>query len=201
MYDIQNVCVCVCVCVYIYIYIHIYIYIYTHIHIYIYTYTYIYTHIHIYIHTHTYTPSCQHRRHNKRGLIAQLGKSSGGGYCNPLQYSCLENPMDREAWWAMVHRIAKSRTWLKWLSMPAYVVIIIYPRCPCKATLVKISSDQHDWQCRFTFHFETLNPDVIIKIRKHVYWLGNRPVEYESELYHRTWDLSAHFILKRPSMC
>ena len=30
----------------------------------------------------------------------------------PLQYSCLENPMDREAWWAIVHGVTKSRTWL-----------------------------------------------------------------------------------------
>ena len=36
---------------------------------------------------------------------------------NPLQYSCLENTMDRGAWWAMVHSVAKSQTWLKWLSM------------------------------------------------------------------------------------
>ena len=138
--------------------------------------------IYIHTHTHTHTHTCQHRRHNKRGSIARSGRYPGGGLCNPLQYSCLENPMDREAWWAMVHRIAKSWTWLKWLSMLAYVVIIIiHRRYPCKATLVKISLDQnisHDWQCRFTFYFETLNPDVIIKIRKHVYWLGNRPVEY-----------------------
>ena len=36
---------------------------------------------------------------------------------NPLQYSCLENPMDRGAWWAIVHRVAKIQTWLKWLSI------------------------------------------------------------------------------------
>ena len=38
--------------------------------------------------------------------------SSGEGNGNPLQYSCLENPMDGRAWWATVHRFAKSRTWL-----------------------------------------------------------------------------------------
>ena len=36
----------------------------------------------------------------------------GGGNGTPLQYSCLENPMDRGAWWAAVHGVAKSRTWL-----------------------------------------------------------------------------------------
>ena len=40
------------------------------------------------------------------------GRSRGGGHGNPLQYSCLENPMDREAWQAEVHGVAKSRTQL-----------------------------------------------------------------------------------------
>ena len=43
-------------------------------------------------------------------LIPGLGRSPGGGNGNPLQYSCLENPMDRGAWWATVHWTAKSRT-------------------------------------------------------------------------------------------
>ena len=47
------------------------------------------------------------------GLIPGFGRSLGGGHGNPLQYSCLDNPMDRGAWWATVHRVAKSRTWLK----------------------------------------------------------------------------------------
>ena len=47
------------------------------------------------------------------GLIPGLGRSPGVGYGNPLQYSCLEIPMDRGAWWATVHRVAKSRTRLK----------------------------------------------------------------------------------------
>ena len=44
------------------------------------------------------------------GLIPGLGRSSGEGKGYPLQYSCLENPMDRGAWWATVHRVAKSWT-------------------------------------------------------------------------------------------
>ena len=47
------------------------------------------------------------------GLIPGLGRSPGGGHGNPLQYSCLGNPMDREAWRATVHKAAKSRTQLK----------------------------------------------------------------------------------------
>ena len=44
------------------------------------------------------------------GLISGSGKSSGGGNGNPLQYSCLENPMDKGAWWAIVLGVAKSLT-------------------------------------------------------------------------------------------
>ena len=42
--------------------------------------------------------------------IPGLGRSPGGGHGNPLQYSCLENPMDRGAWWATTHNITKSQT-------------------------------------------------------------------------------------------
>ena len=50
--------------------------------------------------------------HNIRysGSIPGSGRSPGGGHGNPLQYSCLENPMDRGAWQAVVHRVAKSQT-------------------------------------------------------------------------------------------
>ena len=46
------------------------------------------------------------------GLILGLGRSPGGGSGNPVQYFCLENPMDRGAWWAIVHGVAKSWTQL-----------------------------------------------------------------------------------------
>ena len=44
------------------------------------------------------------------GLISGLGRSPGGGHGNPLKYSCLENPMGRGSWQAVVHGVAKSRT-------------------------------------------------------------------------------------------
>ena len=44
------------------------------------------------------------------GSIPGLGRSPGEGNSNPLQYSCLENPMDRGAWWATVHGVAESDT-------------------------------------------------------------------------------------------
>ena len=54
-------------------------------------------------------PACQCRRWSL-GLIPGSGRSPGGGYGNPLQYSCLENPMDRGAWRGTVHGAAKSQT-------------------------------------------------------------------------------------------
>ena len=47
------------------------------------------------------------------GSIPGLGKSPGGGHGNPLQFSCLGNPMDKGAWQATAHRVAKSQTQLK----------------------------------------------------------------------------------------
>ena len=53
------------------------------------------------------------------GLITGSGRSPGGGLGNSLQYACLENPMGRGAWWATVHRVAKSQTQLMQLSRHA----------------------------------------------------------------------------------
>ena len=50
------------------------------------------------------------------GSVPGSGRCPGGGHGNPLQCSCLENPMDRNVWWAVVLRVAKSQTRLKQLS-------------------------------------------------------------------------------------
>ena len=52
-----------------------------------------------------------------KGLIPGLERSPGGGHSNPLQFSCLENPMDRGTLMVTVHRVAKRWTQLKQLSM------------------------------------------------------------------------------------
>ena len=67
-------------------------------------------------------PTCQCRRHKRlqdriQGSIPGSGRSPEGGHGNPLQYSCLENPMDRGAWQATVHGVAESQTRLKWLRI------------------------------------------------------------------------------------
>ena len=60
------------------------------------------------------------------GLFLESGRSPGGGHGNPLQYSCLENPTDRGAWRATVHRAAESQTWLKRRNKHAHSTLI-YP--------------------------------------------------------------------------
>ena len=55
-------------------------------------------------------PAYQCRRHRRHGFNPWLRRSPGEGNGNPLQYSCLGNPMDRGAWWTTVHGIAKSQT-------------------------------------------------------------------------------------------
>ena len=77
-------------------------------------------------------PAGHCRRLRDLGLIPGSGRSPGGGHGNPLQYYCLENPMDRGAWWDTVHGVAKSQTCLKQLSTHTYmqwivrIIIIIY---------------------------------------------------------------------------
>ena len=76
------------------------------------------------------------------GLVPGSGRFPGGGNGNPLQYSCWENPMDRGAWQATVHRVAQSQTWLKRLSIHAYthththttiILILIYSKSQFKS--------------------------------------------------------------------
>ena len=95
------------------------------------------------------------------GLIPGLGRSPGEGNGNPLQYSCLENPIDGRAWWATVHGVAwrslagwvaQSWTWLKQLSTRTQVVkqltsLGIVSRKnmgdTCKFTIIHESSSAH----------------------------------------------------------
>ena len=55
------------------------------------------------------------------GSIPELGSSPGGEHGNPLQYSCLESPMDRGTWQATVPRVTKSQTQLKQLSSRMFI--------------------------------------------------------------------------------
>ena len=66
-------------------------------------------------------PTCQCWRPERCGFNSWVGMipSRRVWHEYPLQYSCLENPMDRGAWWATVYRVTKGRKWLKWLSTHA----------------------------------------------------------------------------------
>ena len=64
-------------------------------------------------------PPVKARDTRDAGLIPGSRRSPGEENGNPLQYSCLENPMGRGLWWAQVHRVAQSHTGLKQLSMHA----------------------------------------------------------------------------------
>ena len=76
------------------------------------------------------------------GSIPGLGRSPGGGHGNPLQYSCLENPMDRGAWRAIAHGVAKTQTQLEWLSTH------FSPTPTCHPTNWRHSGKESSCQCR-----------------------------------------------------
>ena len=84
-------------------------------------------------------PACQCRRHMRLRFNPGSGRSPGGGHGNPLQCSCLENPMDGGTWQATVHGVTKSRTQLKRLSRharpynPRVTIqhMFIYVLCSC----------------------------------------------------------------------
>ena len=68
------------------------------------------------------------------GLILGSGRSPGGGHGNPLQSSCLENPMDRGAWWATVRGVTESQTGLNtqhgtYIYIYIYIHAIVYKVC------------------------------------------------------------------------
>ena len=59
------------------------------------------------------------------GSIPELGISPGGGHGNPHQYSCLEKPVDRGAWWVTVHGVTKSRSPVKDYAQHSTVLYLI----------------------------------------------------------------------------
>ena len=75
------------------------------------------------------SPPAKARHMKDAGLTPGLGRLPGGGNGNPLQYSCIRNPMDRGPWWATVQRVAS----LTWLSISAWYVHIYINSCCWKS--------------------------------------------------------------------
>jgi len=115
------------------------------------------------------------------------GRSLGGGHVNPLQYSCLKNPIDRGAWWATVHRVAKSWTWLRWLSRHACTHADLGSDILGQGflasnltTLILISSSANWGNINNLLHFRSVvrNQSIVVQSRHSVNSDG-----YYSELY------------------
>ena len=68
-------------------------------------------------------PACHCRRHKRRGSIPGLGRSPGEEHGNPLQYCCLENPMDREEYQATIQKNCSSVCLLQWLCLRIHLTM------------------------------------------------------------------------------
>ena len=111
------------------------------------------------------------------GSIPGSGRSSGEGNGNPLQYSCLENPMDRGAWRATVHEVTKSWTLLKRLSTQCNDYFWLFTKF-CKAIILQWKKKKkkntgvgcHSLLQRI-FLTQELNPGLL-RCRQILYWLS-----------------------------
>ena len=86
-------------------------------------------------------PACQRSRQKRHEFVPGSGASLGGGHRNPLQYSCLENPMARGAWRATVHGLQRLRTrpshWAEHITAPhAQPILTSLPCSVCQAVIV-----------------------------------------------------------------
>ena len=93
------------------------------------TYIYIYVYMYVYTHTHMRSPGGSGSKESACNVgdlssIPGSGRSPGKENGNPVQYSCMENTMDRRAWQATVHRVTKSQTQL---SDFTFIYICVYP--------------------------------------------------------------------------
>ena len=89
------------------------------------------------------------------GSTPGLGRSPGEGNGNALQYSRLENPMDRGAWWATVHGVKKSRT-----RLSDFTINIHISWCGCMFSFLWDKYLGEEWlEHRFNWHFSSPNRD------------------------------------------
>ena len=96
------------------------------------------------------------------GSIPRSGRSPTWRHGNPLWYSCLENLMERGAWWAPVHRVTKSQTQLKWLSMHSCIYMYTHTHT---CTHMYITSSFICWWTLCCFHILVTVNNTDMKIR------------------------------------
>ena len=103
------------------------------------------------------------------GFDPWVGKIPWSRKCNPLLYSCLENPMDRGAWWATVHGVAKSQTWLSMHHLlhlqtlwPVPMLIPSAELCCCCWSLAKSCLFVTPWTAALQFPSPPLCPGVCL---------------------------------------
>ena len=97
--------------------------------------------------------TCQCRRHKRQELNPRLGTSPGVGNGNPLQYSCLENSMDREAWWDIVQEVAKNQTRLSTSTYTHIFICSISWECLESMTSLLQQAHLHLSRCFFLLNF------------------------------------------------
>ena len=97
------------------------------------------------------------------GLVPELGRSPGGGPGNLLQYSCLENPMDRGAWQAIVHGVTKNWTWLKQPCQHVYKGHNnVFRFCTLKTLFIMVSTVINNTVGIFVHEAFSFSPTVLI---------------------------------------
>ena len=132
--------------------------------------------------------ACQCRRHKRRGFDLWAGRSLGGEHDNPLQYSCLENRMDRGTWWAAVHRVAKSQTQLKWLSSHMRIESkFIFERLLFNFESFCVCMTMDTNPCRMTHYLALISPDSFLAPPSHLL------IDYL-----KTWERTVLFLSRSP---
>ena len=117
------------------------------------------------------------------GFIRGSGRAPGGGNDNPLQYSCLENPMERGAWWATAHGVAESWTQVRLLSMHAHKSVLFSTESPGPRIVPDTSKRTHslnDYYLLLFFHWRSK-----IKGQRHMVWCSySAHILSSSIIYH-----------------
>ena len=127
------------------------------------------------------------------GWICGSRRYPGGGHGSPLQYSCLENPLDRGAWWAIVHRAAKNQTRLKQLSTHTHLTQCL-KLSGSTSSCVSLSEKQNNK--KNTDVIRLLENCAIIYMMYLTWWLSDskysNSVQYWNSAIIQIWDDSAN---------